>query len=728
MDYFHACQQSTECCGVVLDTLGANAVSSLAYGKAEWTSNALTGLSNWTDDRVRGLSNWTVTTISGAVTRETTDRVAALASLSSSVSNARDRLFVAETALAGHTYAIGQLEVASAAAGASIVGLQGEVGVLTAGAVATGATVAGLVAAQAVTSSSVSGLQSNVTSLAIQSGSQASNVASQITQIGPSLCNCIEKASWASNLATTNELDIDILNGITIPPLSNAVLWSSNAVRWTSNAISSGLLNSSDAIWGSNTSRWASNAVTQCLPLAGGTVGGLTVLGDFHVTGSLTSIATSELKVNDNMITLNDGYVGMPLPALFSGIEIERGTEANYYIAFQESTGLFKAGTCNALQALATRDDNMSSGFAYYSAGSSKLTNKNIEVTDVTGLSSNLAAKLDASTYIAPSNALAVWSSNALSNYTTNTALSAVGQTASYASNAILGLASSTALSTVSSTANTALSIATVASNQAFSLCNTGGGGTTVVTGTDPWWRSSTDTVLQVSPSITETIVLETRPSRFGAHLDRASNLVVYSPSNHPNAVVEIRNPGLDVAILSARADGMVTMSNLTVTGGVVASLPPPPPVRQFRATWMLNSNQASPSGIEYTWSNQWVFQPNDSKLGTFSNAQSNIVGGVTLNGFVKAPVTGMYVFSMNIGGANSSTMRMGSWFRTSNANGIFPSGQVVGEGLDHPANVMILRLASNDSVSVRVYNSASRVMYATECLMTLELLNDNVI
>ena len=62
----------------------------------------------------------------------------------------------------------------------------------------------------------------------------------------------------------------------------------------------------------------------------------LTVGGNLTVNGTTTTLNTTELLVEDNIITLNSGVTGTP--ALNAGIEVERGTSANVFLRWNEST------------------------------------------------------------------------------------------------------------------------------------------------------------------------------------------------------------------------------------------------------------------------------------------------------------------------------------------------------------------------------------------------------
>lgn len=86
-----------------------------------------------------------------------------------------------------------------------------------------------------------------------------------------------------------------------------------------------------------------SDGSTLSLPeasLSGGTVdGNLTVTGDLTVSGTTTEINTTELLVEDNLVTLNSGATGSP--TLDSGIEVERGDEPNVAIKWSEADDMW---------------------------------------------------------------------------------------------------------------------------------------------------------------------------------------------------------------------------------------------------------------------------------------------------------------------------------------------------------------------------------------------------
>ena len=75
------------------------------------------------------------------------------------------------------------------------------------------------------------------------------------------------------------------------------------------------------------------------LDKAGGTVtGDLTESGDLTIEGTTTSIDTTNLEIEDNVVVLNKNQTGTPPTTLRSGIEVERGDADNVKLQYNELT------------------------------------------------------------------------------------------------------------------------------------------------------------------------------------------------------------------------------------------------------------------------------------------------------------------------------------------------------------------------------------------------------
>lgn len=68
----------------------------------------------------------------------------------------------------------------------------------------------------------------------------------------------------------------------------------------------------------------------------------VSVAGNLTVSGTTTSIDTTNLLIEDNMVVLNKNQTGTPSSVLDSGIEVERGTETNAKIFWDEATDKWK--------------------------------------------------------------------------------------------------------------------------------------------------------------------------------------------------------------------------------------------------------------------------------------------------------------------------------------------------------------------------------------------------
>lgn len=90
-----------------------------------------------------------------------------------------------------------------------------------------------------------------------------------------------------------------------------------------------------------------------------------TFKGDLIVEGQSFVTEAETVEIKDNLLLLNKGEVGAGVTKGIAGLEIDRGTEPNYFIIFDESDNRFKAGVKGDLWNLALResDDNMLDGY-----------------------------------------------------------------------------------------------------------------------------------------------------------------------------------------------------------------------------------------------------------------------------------------------------------------------------------------------------------------------------
>lgn len=98
------------------------------------------------------------------------------------------------------------------------------------------------------------------------------------------------------------------------------------------------------------------------------------ITGDLTVNGTTTTVNSTTVTTADNIVVLNNGEVGAGVTAGSSGLEIDRGSESNYQMIFDEATDTFRAGEVGSTQALATREDApVDTGVAVWDAATNKL-------------------------------------------------------------------------------------------------------------------------------------------------------------------------------------------------------------------------------------------------------------------------------------------------------------------------------------------------------------------
>lgn len=106
-----------------------------------------------------------------------------------------------------------------------------------------------------------------------------------------------------------------------------------------------------------------------------------TFKGDLLVEGKSFVTEAETVEIKDNLLLLNKGEVGSGVTKGMAGLEIDRGTEPNYQIVFDESDNRFKAGEIGDIQCLALRDgdDSMKDGmFTSWDSTTKRLKTTNI--------------------------------------------------------------------------------------------------------------------------------------------------------------------------------------------------------------------------------------------------------------------------------------------------------------------------------------------------------------
>ena len=114
--------------------------------------------------------------------------------------------------------------------------------------------------------------------------------------------------------------------------------------------------------------------------------GSVTISGDLIVSGSTVTVDSETLLVKDNTLVLNNGEVGAGVTKGEAGIEVDRGSLANYKFVFSESDESFKIGEDGSLQKVATREDTpLDTGVAVWSSVDNTFTTtRDISIDTIT--------------------------------------------------------------------------------------------------------------------------------------------------------------------------------------------------------------------------------------------------------------------------------------------------------------------------------------------------------
>jgi len=100
--------------------------------------------------------------------------------------------------------------------------------------------------------------------------------------------------------------------------------------------------------------------------------GPLTISGSsVTIIGPTFIVTASHMYVQDNMITVNAGESGSGVTLGEAGLEVDRGTEPNFYFIFKEDSQTFRVGTSGSSEPVATREDSpVMYGIPYWNSAS----------------------------------------------------------------------------------------------------------------------------------------------------------------------------------------------------------------------------------------------------------------------------------------------------------------------------------------------------------------------
>lgn len=105
--------------------------------------------------------------------------------------------------------------------------------------------------------------------------------------------------------------------------------------------------------------------------------GDATIEGNLYVQGNTTVLNTNIIEFEDNIITINRLETGAGVTLNLSGFEIERGSEENYRIVYNELDKNLRIGVISNTQAVATREDSpLDNGVMIWNNSSKRLDSR----------------------------------------------------------------------------------------------------------------------------------------------------------------------------------------------------------------------------------------------------------------------------------------------------------------------------------------------------------------
>ena len=136
----------------------------------------------------------------------------------------------------------------------------------------------------------------------------------------------------------------------------------------------------------------------------------LVVTGDLTVSGTTTTVNSNEVNIGDNIIVLNSDEAGTPTQD--GGIDIERGTQTNARIAWDESEDYWVAGLVGSeSKLLRANGDGVISGSAQIASeisGSFSVAHLNSKVTGIVSGSSQVFSDVSGDITIASDGTAAI--------------------------------------------------------------------------------------------------------------------------------------------------------------------------------------------------------------------------------------------------------------------------------------------------------------------------------
>jgi hypothetical protein len=165
---------------------------------------------------------------------------------------------------------------------------------------------------------------------------EAGSNASDISALSAAIDNNTTNISTVSGDVITNTTDISTISGDVITNTGDIVTISGDLA--TLSAAFDGHTHTKSEITDFVESDYVHTTGAESISGLKTFVDDVTINGDLFVNGTTTTISSETVLVEDNIITLNNGEPGAGVTAVSAGLEIDRGTEANVFLRWNETT------------------------------------------------------------------------------------------------------------------------------------------------------------------------------------------------------------------------------------------------------------------------------------------------------------------------------------------------------------------------------------------------------
>ncbi len=113
-------------------------------------------------------------------------------------------------------------------------------------------------------------------------------------------------------------------------------------------------------------------------------IGNLTITGDLTVNGNNFTANAQTVNIEDNIVIINHGEVGSGVTNRYAGVQVDRGSLADFQFVYDEFDDFFKMGEIGDLEIVASRD---------WCSSQFSALNHSHNISDITNLQTTLDGK-----------------------------------------------------------------------------------------------------------------------------------------------------------------------------------------------------------------------------------------------------------------------------------------------------------------------------------------------